>query len=129
MYSYGPPHMAKQKQEDHHEHTYSSYVRTQDVALKTCQRRWMIGRSGERGSGISVLARHDMMMMMMMNCLFHYIYILSLSHILTYTIYIYILGWKIFCNILATGEFAIGKSPDRTSPSRSKYSLWSVVSW
>ena len=31
-----------------------------DVALKTCQKRWMIGRSGERGSGISVLAaRHD----------------------------------------------------------------------
>ena len=28
--------------------------------LKTCQRRWIIGRSGERGSGISVLAaRHD----------------------------------------------------------------------
>ena len=27
---------------------------------KTCQRRWTIGRSGERGSGISVLAaRHD----------------------------------------------------------------------
>ena len=27
---------------------------------KTCQRRWMIGRRGERGSGISVLAaRHD----------------------------------------------------------------------
>ncbi len=38
----------------------SSYVKTQDVTLKTCQRRWMIGRSGERGSGISVLAaRHD----------------------------------------------------------------------
>ena len=34
--------------------------RTYDVALKTCQRRWTIGRSGERGSGISVLAaRHD----------------------------------------------------------------------
>ena len=40
--------------------TYSNYVRTQDVTLKTCRRRWMIGRSGERGSGISVLAaRHD----------------------------------------------------------------------
>ena len=39
--------------------TYSSYVRIQDVALKTCQRRWMIGRSSERGSGISVLAAHD----------------------------------------------------------------------
>ena len=40
--------------------TYSSYVRIRDVAQKTCQRRWLIGRSGERGSGISVLAaRHD----------------------------------------------------------------------
>ena len=30
------------------------------IALKTCRRRWTIGRSGERGSGISVLAaRHD----------------------------------------------------------------------
>ena len=60
MYSYGPPHMAKQKQDDQLEHTYSSYVRTQDVTLKTCQRRWIIGRSGERESGISVLAaQHD----------------------------------------------------------------------
>ena len=60
MYSYGPPHMAKQKQDDQLELTYSSYVRTQDVTLKTCQRRWMIGRSGERESGISMLvARHD----------------------------------------------------------------------
>ena len=60
MYSYGPPHMAKQKQDDQLEPTYSSYVKTQDVTLKTCRRRWMIGRSGERGSGISVLAaRHD----------------------------------------------------------------------
>ena len=35
-------------------------ARTWDVALKTCQRRWTIGKSGVRGSGISVLvARHD----------------------------------------------------------------------
>ena len=54
------PHMAKQKQDDQLEHTYSSYVRIRDVTLKTCQKRWMIGRSDERGSGISVLAaRHD----------------------------------------------------------------------
>ena len=54
------PNMAKQKQDDQLGHTYSSYVRIRDVALKTCQRKWMIGRSGERGSGISVLAaRHD----------------------------------------------------------------------
>ena len=31
-----------------------------DVALKTCQRWWTIGRSSEKGSGISVLAaQHD----------------------------------------------------------------------
>ena len=60
MYSYGPPHMAGQKLDDKHEHTYSSYVRIRDVAPKTYQRRWTIGKSGERGSGISVLAaRHD----------------------------------------------------------------------
>ena len=50
------PHMAGQKQDDQFEHTYSSYVRIRDVALKTCQRRWMMGRSGERESGISVQA-------------------------------------------------------------------------
>ena len=60
FYSCGPPHMANQKQDDQLEHTYSSYVMIRDVTLKTCQRRWMIGRRGERGSGISVLAaRHD----------------------------------------------------------------------
>ncbi len=35
MYSYGPPHMAVQKQDDQHEHTFSSYVRIRDVVLKT----------------------------------------------------------------------------------------------
>ena len=60
LYSYGPPHMARQKQDDQLEHTYSSYVWIQDVALKTSLRRWTVGRSGERGSGISVLAaQHD----------------------------------------------------------------------
>ena len=60
MYSYGPPHMAVQKQEDQHEHTFSNYVRIRDAVQKTCLRRWTIGRSGERGSRISVLpARHD----------------------------------------------------------------------
>ena len=52
--------MAGQKQDDQLEHTFSSYVRIRDAALKTCQRRRTIGRSGERGSGISVLAApHD----------------------------------------------------------------------
>ena len=60
MYSYGPPYMAEKKQDDQLEHTYSSYVRIWDVALKTCQRRWTMGRSGESRSGISVLAAwHD----------------------------------------------------------------------
>ena len=61
MYSYGPQHMAKQKQDDQLERTYSSYVRRRDVTLKTCQKQGEgIGRSGERGSGISVLeVRHD----------------------------------------------------------------------
>ena len=60
MYSYGPPHMAVQRQDDQHEHTFRSYVRIRDVVQKTCLRRWTIGKSGERGSGISVLpARHD----------------------------------------------------------------------
>ena len=48
MYSNGPPRMAEQKQDDQLEHTYSSYVRIRDVALKTCQRWWTIGKSGER---------------------------------------------------------------------------------
>ena len=55
-----PSHLAKQKQDDQLEHAYNSYVRIRRVAPKTCQKRWMIGRSGERGSEISVLtARHD----------------------------------------------------------------------
>ena len=50
----------EQEQEDQLEHTYSSSVRIRNVALKTNQSRWTIGKSGERGSGISVLAaRHD----------------------------------------------------------------------
>ena len=60
MYYYGPPHMTVQKQDDQHDHTFSSCVRIRDVVLRTCLGRWTIGRSGERGSGISVLpARHD----------------------------------------------------------------------
>ena len=54
------PHMAEQKSDDQHEHTFSKYVRIRDVVQKTCQRRWTIGKRGERGSGISVLpAWHD----------------------------------------------------------------------
>ena len=54
------PHMAVQKLDDQHEHTFSSYVRIRDVVLNTYLGRWTIGRSGDRGSGISVLpARYD----------------------------------------------------------------------
>ena len=60
MYSNGPLHMDVQRQNDQLETTYSSSVPIQDVALRTCQKQWTIGRGGERGSGISVLiARHD----------------------------------------------------------------------
>ena len=60
MYPYGPPHSAERKQNNQLERTYSSYVRIRDVALNTCWRRWTIGRSGERESGISLqAARHD----------------------------------------------------------------------
>ena len=60
LISDGPQHMAGQKQDDQLKHTFSSYVRIRDVALKTYHRRWTIGRGGERGSGISVpAARHD----------------------------------------------------------------------
>ena len=54
------PIYGREKQDDQLKHTYSSHVRIRDIALKTCQRRWTIGRSGERGSEISVLAaQHD----------------------------------------------------------------------
>ena len=57
--------------------TYNSSVRLRDVALKTCQKRWMIGRSGERGSGISMLAaQHD--------DIYIYIYILVVYVIVIY---------------------------------------------
>ena len=60
MFAYEARNMAEQKQDDQLEPTYSSSLRIRDVALKTGQKRWTMGRSGERRSGISVLAaRHD----------------------------------------------------------------------
>ena len=59
MLSDGPPHIAEQKQDDQLEHAYSSFVRIRDIALGTCQKRWTIGRSDKRGSGISMLAAQD----------------------------------------------------------------------
>ena len=49
-----------QKQDDQHELTFSNYVRIRDVVQETCMRQLTIGKSGERGSGISVLTvQHD----------------------------------------------------------------------
>ncbi len=60
MYSCGPLHMDMQRQDDQLEHTYSSSVLRQDVALRTCLKQWTIGRGGKRGSVISMLiVRHD----------------------------------------------------------------------
>ena len=50
MYSYAPPHMAEQKQDDQLENTYSSYVRIRDVALKTCWRWWTIRKKWREGA-------------------------------------------------------------------------------
>ena len=60
MYSCRPLHMDKQREDIQFKPTYSSPVLIQDVALRICRKQWMIGRCGERQSGISVLiARHD----------------------------------------------------------------------
>ena len=60
MYSYGPLHMAEQKQGDQLEPIYRSSMMIQGVALRTCRKRWTMGSGGERGSGIFVLmARQD----------------------------------------------------------------------
>ena len=60
MYSHGPLHMAEQKQGDQVESTYGSSVRIRGVAQRTYRKWWTIGRGGERGSVIFVLAaQHD----------------------------------------------------------------------
>ena len=59
MYSYGPLHMAEQKQGDQLEPTYSKSVRIRGVALRTCRKRLTIGRGSERRSEMSVLMAQD----------------------------------------------------------------------
>ena len=60
--SYGPLHMAEQRQVNQLAPTYSNSETIWGVALRTCRKQWTIGRGGERGSGISVLmARQDEM--------------------------------------------------------------------
>ena len=73
MYSYGPLYMARQKQDDQLEHTYSSYVRIRDVARKTCQKRWTIGRSGERWSWYDDERYKSTYCLQWINCRLNYI--------------------------------------------------------
>ena len=82
MHSCGPPHMANQKQDGQLEHTYSSYVMIRDVTLKTCQRRWMIGRRGDRESGISLLAAHDDDIFVFCVCVHEWAYTLYMHSLL-----------------------------------------------
>ena len=60
MYSYGPLHIAEQKQGDLLEPTYSSSVRIRGAAQRTCRMQGTIVRGADGGSGISaLLARQD----------------------------------------------------------------------
>ena len=60
MYSCGSLHRDEERQEVKHEPTYCNSVQIMDVARKTSQKQWTIGRGGERVSEISVLiARYD----------------------------------------------------------------------
>ena len=60
MYSHGPPHMAKQKQDDQLEHTYSSYVRIRDAAPEELPEAMNDREKWRERVRISVLAaRHD----------------------------------------------------------------------
>ena len=58
-YPCGPLHMDEQRQADQLEPTYSSSVPIRVVALRKCRKQWTIRRSGERGSGMSVLIARD----------------------------------------------------------------------
>ena len=93
MCSCGPPHMANQKRDDKLEHSYSSYVMIRDVTPKTCQRRWMIGRRGERGSVISVLAaRHDdYLHLKLKSYIKHFMYTIVLHKTVIFQIFLRIL--------------------------------------
>ena len=64
MYSYGPPYMAEQKQDDQLESIYSRSMRILDVAPRTCQKRWTIEGRVARESQGNLFWLHDMMMVM-----------------------------------------------------------------
>ena len=55
MYSSGPLHMDKQRQDVQFKPTNSSSVLIQDVALRICRKQWMIERCVKRGSRTSML--------------------------------------------------------------------------
>ena len=60
IYSCGPLHIDKQRQDDQLEPTYNSSGPISDVSLKTYRNRWTIEKGGGRGSERSALmARHD----------------------------------------------------------------------
>ena len=67
MYSYGPPHMAVQKQDDQHEHTFSNYVRIRGCCPEDLPEamndREKVAREGQ---GYPCY-QHDMMMMMILS--------------------------------------------------------------
>ena len=84
-------------------HTYSSYVRIRDVALKTCQRRWTIGRSGERGSGISVPVKDTSLVSITPNQAFCMVYNISLL--------VYMIQWFYFSWYKGIYEYKLINSP------------------
>ena len=51
MYSCGPLHMDKQKQDDQLEPTYCSSVPIQNIALTTNRKQWTIGSEARKGQG------------------------------------------------------------------------------
>ena len=60
MYSSGPFHIDEQKLDNQLESIYNNSVLIQDVAWKTCRKRWTIETSGERGSRkFELVAQHD----------------------------------------------------------------------
>ena len=92
MYSCGPLHTDEQSLDDRLEPMYSSSVPIQDVAWKTCRKRWTIEMGGERGTWRSLLAAwHDDD-----EDIYIYIYIYIYKVKLAIYIYIYIYTYTCF---------------------------------
>ena len=101
MFSYGPPHMAKRNQGDQLEPTYSSSVRIQNVALWTCQKWWIIGRSGKRGSGIYIEKRTSVQLNLLLFVFVSVFVYNSFPHKRFHQIYLEDLSATIFSSILS----------------------------